>query len=68
YQCHMLTNMIAIEWLTYMTFGTNAFVDVIIASSLCYILATSRTELSSTDSFLTKLMAYIINTGCLTRY
>ncbi|KAJ8584415.1 hypothetical protein M405DRAFT_466555 [Rhizopogon salebrosus TDB-379] len=67
-QCHMFTDLIGIEWSTYMTLGTIAFVDVIIASSLCYILATSRPGFSSTDSFLTKLMAYIINTDCLTRY
>ncbi|OAX31501.1 hypothetical protein K503DRAFT_777519 [Rhizopogon vinicolor AM-OR11-026] len=49
-----------------MPMATIALVDFIIASSLCYLLATSRTGFSSTDSFLKKLMAYTINTGCLT--
>ncbi|KAG1822494.1 uncharacterized protein BJ212DRAFT_1585310 [Suillus subaureus] len=55
-----------IEWTTFMTLGAIAFTDIVIASSLCYLLATSRTGFSSTDSLITKLMAYIINTGCLT--
>ncbi|OJA19996.1 hypothetical protein AZE42_05632 [Rhizopogon vesiculosus] len=66
YQCHLFSDLIGIEWATFMTLGTVALIDFIIASSLCYILATSRTGFSSTDSFLTKLMAYTINTGCLT--
>ncbi|OAX32800.1 hypothetical protein K503DRAFT_869953 [Rhizopogon vinicolor AM-OR11-026] len=75
YQCHLFSDFIGVEWATLMTLGTVAFIDFIIASSLCYILATSRTgfsrqstkhEVLSTDSFLTKLMVYTINTGCLT--
>ncbi|KAJ8584409.1 hypothetical protein M405DRAFT_826892 [Rhizopogon salebrosus TDB-379] len=66
YQCHTFTDLVGIEWSTYMSLSTITFVDVVIASSLCYILATSRAGLSSADSFLTKLMVYIINTGCLT--
>ncbi|KAG1879085.1 hypothetical protein F4604DRAFT_1752822 [Suillus subluteus] len=49
-----------------MTLGSITFADVIVASSLCYLLAISRTGFSSTDSLITKLMVYIINTGCLT--
>ncbi|KAG1803400.1 uncharacterized protein BJ212DRAFT_1469815 [Suillus subaureus] len=66
YQCHVFTDLIKIEWSTFMSLGTVAFIDFVIASSLCYLLATSRTGFSSTDSLITKLMAYIINTGCLT--
>ncbi|KAG2038603.1 hypothetical protein BDR03DRAFT_1091201 [Suillus americanus] len=66
YQCHAFSDLINIEWATFMALGTITFVDFIIASSLCYLLATSRTGFSSTDSMITKLMAYIINTGCLT--
>jgi hypothetical protein len=32
--------------------------------SICY----TKYDLFSTDSFITKLMVYTINTGCLTRY
>ncbi|KAG0700743.1 hypothetical protein DFH29DRAFT_1080516 [Suillus ampliporus] len=66
YQCHVFTDFIGIEWSTYMTLGVITFLDIVIASSLCYLLATSRTGTSSTDSLITKLMGYIINTGCLT--
>ncbi|KAG2159074.1 uncharacterized protein EDB93DRAFT_441706 [Suillus bovinus] len=66
YRCHVFSDLFKIEWSTYMTLGTMTFVDFIIASSLCYLLTVSRTGFSSTDSMLTKLMAYVINTGCLT--
>ncbi|KAG1858953.1 hypothetical protein DFJ58DRAFT_744731 [Suillus subalutaceus] len=66
YQCHVFSDLTNIEWATFLALGTITFVDFIIASSLCYLLATSRTGFSSTDSMITKLMAYIINTGCLT--
>ncbi|KAG2125368.1 hypothetical protein DEU56DRAFT_961897 [Suillus clintonianus] len=66
YQCRMFSDLVKIQWSTYLALGTITFIDVVIASSLCYLLATSRTGFSSTDSIITKLMAYIINTGCLT--
>ncbi|KAG1733070.1 uncharacterized protein EDB91DRAFT_654525 [Suillus paluster] len=66
YQCHVFTDLVTIEWSTYMTLGTTTFLDIVIASSLSYLLATSRTGFSSTNSLITKLMGYTINTGCLT--
>ncbi|KAG2113672.1 hypothetical protein BD769DRAFT_1673684 [Suillus cothurnatus] len=68
YQCRMFSELIKIEWATYLTLSTITFADFVIASSLCYLLTTSRTGFSSTDSLITKLMVYVINTGCLTRY
>ncbi|KAG2038663.1 hypothetical protein BDR03DRAFT_999227 [Suillus americanus] len=66
YQCRMFTDLDKLKWATYITLSTITFADIVIASSLCYLLATSRTGFSSTNSFITKLMVYIINTGCLT--
>ncbi|KAG2088746.1 uncharacterized protein F5147DRAFT_43804 [Suillus discolor] len=66
YQCHVFSDLVKIQWSTFMTLGTITFADFIIASSLCYLLATSRTGFSGTDSVITKLMVYIINTGSLT--
>ncbi|KIK33518.1 hypothetical protein CY34DRAFT_18316 [Suillus luteus UH-Slu-Lm8-n1] len=66
YQCHTFQDMIAIEWTAYLALSSMAFGDILIVSSLCYLLATSRTGFSSTGSFITKLMGYIISTGCLT--
>jgi len=66
YQCQVFADVIKIDWSIYMTLGVMAFLDFVVASSLCYLLLTSRTGFSSTDSFLTKLVAYVINTGCLT--
>ncbi|KAG0698373.1 hypothetical protein DFH29DRAFT_102667 [Suillus ampliporus] len=66
YRCHTFTDLLAIEWANYSTLGTLSFLDILIASSLSYLLATSRTGFSSTDSFVTKLMGYTISTGCVT--
>ncbi|KAG1861781.1 hypothetical protein DFJ58DRAFT_657271 [Suillus subalutaceus] len=66
YQCHVFSDLVKIQWATFLTLGTITFADVVVASSLCYLLAISRTGFSSTDSLITKLMVYIINTGCLT--
>ena len=85
YRCRVMDDLVGIVWMTYMTLGTITVVDVVLASSLCYFLATSRAGFSrysaicllfefhvltwvfSTDSILTKLIVYTINTGCLTR-
>ncbi|KAH7928406.1 hypothetical protein BV22DRAFT_1126548 [Leucogyrophana mollusca] len=66
YQCHVFTDLISIEWSLYLTLGSMSVVDMLIAASMCYLLSTARTGFSRTDSFLTKLMAYILNTGLLT--
>ncbi|KAG2038662.1 hypothetical protein BDR03DRAFT_918286 [Suillus americanus] len=66
YQCHVFSDLVKIEWTTFLTLGSITFADFVVASSLCYLLAISRTGFSSTDSLITKLMVYIINTGCLT--
>lgn len=63
---HSISDLVRIQWALYMYLGTVAFVDIYIASSLCYLLATSRTGFSRTDLFITKLMNYVIDTGCLT--
>ncbi|OAX37729.1 hypothetical protein K503DRAFT_857185 [Rhizopogon vinicolor AM-OR11-026] len=54
------------NWVLYMSLGLSTSIDIIIASSLCYLFATSRTGFSSMDTFITKLMCYIVNTGILT--
>jgi len=40
--------------------------DVIIAAILCWMLQTSRTGFKSSDTMITKLIAFTINTGLLT--
>ncbi|KAJ8597678.1 hypothetical protein M405DRAFT_803429 [Rhizopogon salebrosus TDB-379] len=66
YQCDLFTDLPGFEWATYLSLGEITFIDCVIASSLCYLLATSRTGFSNMDSLLTKLMTYVINTGLLT--
>ncbi|KAG0705845.1 hypothetical protein DFH29DRAFT_765923, partial [Suillus ampliporus] len=68
YQCHVFADLVRIDWSTYMSvaLGSLAFIDIVIASSLCYLLATSHTGFAGTDSLIKNVMGYIINTGCLT--
>ncbi|KAG1736986.1 hypothetical protein EDB19DRAFT_1006268 [Suillus lakei] len=66
YQCHVFSDLIRAEWAVYTALGTVTIIDVLIASSLWYLLTTSRTGFSSMDSFVNKLIAYTINTGCIT--
>ncbi|KAG1840183.1 hypothetical protein DFJ58DRAFT_811023 [Suillus subalutaceus] len=66
YRVNLFKDLVGIEWSTYLSLGAATFVDFVIASSLCYLLATSRTGFSRTDSFITKLVGYTISTGCLT--
>ncbi|KAG1840177.1 hypothetical protein DFJ58DRAFT_94450, partial [Suillus subalutaceus] len=66
YRSHVFQDIVATEWASYLTLGSATFNDILIASSLCYLLATSRTGFSSTDSLVTKLVSYTISTGCLT--
>ncbi|KAG1893809.1 uncharacterized protein F5891DRAFT_763632 [Suillus fuscotomentosus] len=53
-------------WSIYLCLGAATSTDIIITSLLCYLLATSRTGFSCTDSFITKLVGYTVSTGCLT--
>ncbi|OJA19989.1 hypothetical protein AZE42_05622 [Rhizopogon vesiculosus] len=46
YQCHVFTDLVGIQWVIFMPMATIALVDFIVASSLCYLLATSRTGFS----------------------
>ncbi|KAG2153057.1 uncharacterized protein EDB93DRAFT_1248975 [Suillus bovinus] len=62
-QVHLFADLINIAWALYTYCGAVAFVDILIVSSLCYLLIISRT---GTDFFISTLVNYIINTGCLT--
>ncbi|KAH7923812.1 hypothetical protein BV22DRAFT_556252 [Leucogyrophana mollusca] len=68
YQCHLFTELFGFEWSIYLALGVMSVVDMLIAASMCYLLSTARTGFSRTDSFLTKLMTYILHTGLLTRW
>lgn len=66
YRCDLFEDLAGIEWWTYGVVGSAAFADILIASSLCYLLVTSRTGFSRTDSLLVKLVVYIVSTGSVT--
>ncbi|KAG0698375.1 hypothetical protein DFH29DRAFT_1002886 [Suillus ampliporus] len=68
YRYHPSGNLFDIMWPTFMALGTAASLDMLVASSLCYLLATSRTGFLNTDSWIKKLIGYTIDSGCLTRY
>ncbi|KAJ8596759.1 hypothetical protein M405DRAFT_856278 [Rhizopogon salebrosus TDB-379] len=66
YKAHVFADLKQSRWLTYSGQATAIFAYLLIASSLCYFLATSRTGFSSIDSFMVKVMAVVVNTGILT--
>ncbi|KAH7915414.1 hypothetical protein BJ138DRAFT_1141668 [Hygrophoropsis aurantiaca] len=66
YQCHVYSDLISIEWSTFLSLATICFLDMSIAGSMCYLLTASRTGFARTDSLVTKLMTYSLNSGLLT--
>jgi len=46
YQADVATDQIHYEWALYSALGSSTSTDIILASSLCYLLATSRTGFS----------------------
>ncbi|KDQ62584.1 hypothetical protein JAAARDRAFT_465119 [Jaapia argillacea MUCL 33604] len=55
-----------LTWITSTGLGCAASADILIALSLCYYLAKMRSEFKRTNSIITTLMIYSINTGALT--
>jgi len=55
-----------ISYLMYTALGSAVVADIIIASALCTSLARSRTGFKKTDSMVTVLMLYAINSSVLT--
>ncbi|KAG1762752.1 hypothetical protein EDD22DRAFT_889888 [Suillus occidentalis] len=54
------------RWPSLMAMSAATVLDIVITSSLWYLLASSRTGFADTDCFITRLMCYTINSGCLT--
>ncbi|KAH9481261.1 hypothetical protein JR316_0005783 [Psilocybe cubensis] len=54
------------SWLLYLGFAADVIADVLIAVSLCTILLRSKTGIKSTDSKVSFIMAFTVNTGLLT--
>jgi len=53
-------------WIACIALTASAVTDVLIAGSMCWYIYRQRTGFSRTDSTLSILMAYSINTGLLT--
>jgi len=56
------------SWLIYLALGSLVVVDILIATSICVLLYHSRSGFKSSDSLVTTLMMYSINTGMLTSF
>ncbi|KAG1861748.1 hypothetical protein DFJ58DRAFT_744158 [Suillus subalutaceus] len=54
------------RWTVYMALGAACFVDIVLTTSLWYLLASSRTGFSQTDCLIARLISYTIDSGCLT--
>ncbi|KAI1798239.1 hypothetical protein LXA43DRAFT_1088364 [Ganoderma leucocontextum] len=60
------TRLSEISDILYLSLGSGVVADVLIAGSMCVLLAKRRTGFSRTDSMVRVLMMYSINTGALT--
>ncbi|EIW59056.1 uncharacterized protein TRAVEDRAFT_71266 [Trametes versicolor FP-101664 SS1] len=56
----------SLTWVTCLGLGAAAAADILIAGAMCYYLYRKRTGLKKTDSLVTTLMLYSINTGLAT--
>ncbi|KII84151.1 hypothetical protein PLICRDRAFT_371772 [Plicaturopsis crispa FD-325 SS-3] len=65
-QMDTFTNLLTINPLTLSINALTAAADIIIASSLVYILLNSRTGFRRSDTMITKLVVFTVNTGLLT--
>lgn len=56
------------RWVSYYPLSVWTGVDVVIAASLCYLLASSRTDsrFHSTNTMISSLMLYTVSTGIIT--
>lgn len=68
FQLHTFDRINAASTYLYVSFAAAVAADSTVAISLCALLFHSRTGIKRTDSILTILMAFSINTGLLTRY
>ncbi|KAH9835130.1 uncharacterized protein C8Q71DRAFT_764232 [Rhodofomes roseus] len=53
-------------WIMYYSLSIASCIDIFIAASLCYLLSRCRTGFCKTDSLISWLMFYTINTGLVT--
>ncbi|KAG0691823.1 hypothetical protein DFH29DRAFT_975128 [Suillus ampliporus] len=63
FKCHYFSDLENIRWCLYLSLGITTLIAFLIASSMCFLLATAKT---GTDTTLRTLVRDIISTGCLT--
>lgn len=66
FKSKFFSDLTKIRWSIYLSLSTMTLIDLLIASSLCYLLASAKTGFTKTDMTLQTLVRDIINTGCLT--
>lgn len=65
-QAKTYRELLKINPLTITINALSTAVDILIAASLCFFLHTSRTGFKRSDSIITRLMVFVVNTGMLT--
>lgn len=65
-QARTYRELLKINPLTITINALSTAVDILIAVSLCYFLHSSRTGFKRSDTIITKLMVFVVNTGMLT--
>ncbi|KAF9000141.1 hypothetical protein BDQ17DRAFT_1308178 [Cyathus striatus] len=65
-QAHTFEKLLEISPLTNSINALSCAIDVIIASSLCFLLHRARTGFKRSDSVINRLMVFVVNTGMIT--
>jgi len=60
------TSLHSLTWIVCVLMSTRALLDMLIAAVMCWSLFRMRTGFARTDSIITTLMAYSVNSGLLT--
>ncbi|EGN99102.1 hypothetical protein SERLA73DRAFT_181919 [Serpula lacrymans var. lacrymans S7.3] len=65
-QCYLYSDLEMLTWEPITVLSVLAFNDFLVASSMCYLLALSRTGFSKTDTTIKRIALYVCGSGCLT--
>ncbi|EGN99101.1 hypothetical protein SERLA73DRAFT_181917, partial [Serpula lacrymans var. lacrymans S7.3] len=66
FQCHLYSDLRTVKWEPITVLSVLASNDFLLAASMCYLLALSRTGFSKTDTTIKRIVVYVCSSGCLT--
>ncbi|KAF7425948.1 hypothetical protein PC9H_008310 [Pleurotus ostreatus] len=66
YRIDSFPELVNIAWTIYLSFATSTFIDLVIATSMCFYLQRSRSGFSELNSRIVTLMQYVLASGMAT--